>query len=87
MTIAKRDTMDKGLIRLVKLAIDLLISFGRDKILNRVRVDIPASNGTTTYKTTDKIKVDQGTTTSVTPSKRATIGANANTIITSFIET
>src|SRR5690606_11087654 len=44
------------------------------------RVTAPATSGSTTYSTTLSSSVSHGTVTSVTPSRNAAIGANANTM-------
>src|SRR5574344_928543 len=56
-------------------------------LLIYILVNTPAVNGTTTNKTTDIIKVSQGTDTLLTPSKNFTIGTNATRIIKSLVAT
>jgi len=51
------------------------------------RVNAPANSGTKTYSTTDNNKVSQGTVISVTPSNKPAIGAKANIIMISLIDT
>jgi len=48
---------------------------------------LTATNGNTTYSATESSRVSQGTVISVTPSNMAVSGANATTIIRSFIDT
>jgi len=52
-----------------------------------MRVMTPAASGITTNKPTDNIKVSHGIDTPPTPSKKATIGANAINMIKSFTAT
>ena len=54
---------------------------------SRRRVNTPAASGSTTYSTVDSSSVCQGTSTSVTPSRKAAIGAKANTMTRSFTDT
>ena len=75
--------MEKGLILDVKEVILCVLSAASNLLL----VIYPALSGITTYKTTEISNVSHGTTILVTPSNRAAIGANANIMIMSFIET
>jgi hypothetical protein len=49
--------------------------------------DAGARAGTTTKITTEAMSVSQGTSTAVTPSSRAAMGAKANTMMRSFTDT
>ena len=52
-----------------------------------LRVSQPAISGITTYKPTESRSVSQGTVMSVTPSRSATMGAKATTMMRSFAAT
>ena len=80
-----KPSMDKGF----SLALNLAISTSRACALaalapSLTRVAIPATRGITIYKTTESSNVVHGTSMSVIPSKKATIGAKAKIMITSF---
>jgi hypothetical protein len=47
----------------------------------------PAIRGNTTYSTTDSSRLCQGTWISLTPSRKAAIGAKANTMMMSLTDT
>ncbi|CDN90093.1 hypothetical protein BN948_04534 [Hydrogenophaga intermedia] len=74
--------MDQGLSRATSAA-----SAAGPRRSSRVRVITPAASGSTTYNTVDSSSVDQGTVTSVTPNRKAAMGAKATTMTRSFTDT
>ena len=56
-------------------------------LISNVLVKIPPARGITTNKTTDRIRVSQGIETPLTPSRNATIGVKAISIMRSLVAT
>lgn len=83
-----RPSIDSGLIRAVNrdIASPARAASAMPRV-SRSRVATPATSGISTYRPTDSISVVHGTSMSVTPSSRATIGANAKIMITSLSAT
>ena len=80
---SNRPKIDHGLTSLEKID----IPFGLFPFCNFDLVKTPAVKGNSTYSPTEMIKVSHGTDTSLMPNRKAAIGAKANIIMTSFIET